>query len=202
MFQQGLSATTREVELGTDSHGLRGRLGVCAWRVCTAHCTADCPHTGHGNKVSIEHGRTGGSWGLALPILLARTAPCATPQAWPPAWLLGPSSPGRVPGQTVWPAAQAGIGDGQSRGKSREDANGAREMGQAKLPALAPQTTAFPAGPPLAQHLPAKPTFPEPQGEPSAGAGANPAPQDPTAPALLLGTAHASLAPPEPHGTG
>lgn len=66
------------------------------------------------------------------------TAPNAAPHAWQPAQLPRAGSPGQVPGQTVWPAAQGGIGDGQSQGKSREDANSAGEMGEAKLPMLAP----------------------------------------------------------------
>jgi len=156
MFQQGLSAlATGEVERGTASRGCL-RAWVCACSPWHGRPPTACAQ-GTPTRSPLSAARRGEP-GPALATLLARPALGAAPHAWQPTRLLGPSSPGRVPDQTVRPAARGGTGDAQSRGESGEDGNGAGQMGQAKLPTPAPQTTALPAGPPLAQRLPANPT--------------------------------------------
>lgn len=169
MFQQGLSAATGEVEPGTASHDCGGRLGAWAWvhgTRYTAHgARHGCPLPARTQGMATRSPLSAAVWGeLGAGVThtpgedgsrrcTARVAAGTAP---------GPSSPGWVPGQTAWPVSQAGIGDGQSQGKSREDANGAGDMRQSKLRAPAPQITAFPIGPPLAQCFPANPTCPAP----------------------------------------
>lgn len=80
-----------------------------------------------------------GELGAGAAHAAAWAAPGAALQAWQPAPLPGPSSPGEVPGRAVRPAAQRGIGDGHSQGKSRDGENGTGETGEhAKLPAPTP----------------------------------------------------------------
>ena len=176
-------------------------------RMCTAHGTrhtaqppTDCLRTGHGNKVSIERGRTGGARGGVTHTpgeagsrhctarVAAGTAPGAR-QPWPGArtndlaggsgWNWGWAEPGEEQG-----GCKRGWGDRASQAHCAGTPNHSPSR----------RATLGPA-PPSKPHLPSTPRRAQ------CRCSASPAPQNPTAPALSLGTAHTALAPLGPHGT-